>query len=66
VDSAGEVRIVELDGHPFYVATLFQPELAEPTEVPHPLIKEFVREAANGGKVRLPQESNTRIRFADL
>jgi CTP synthase (UTP-ammonia lyase) len=27
VDGAGEVRIVELDGHPFYIATLFQPEL---------------------------------------
>jgi CTP synthase (UTP-ammonia lyase) len=25
-DAAGEVRAVELDAHPFYVATLFQPE----------------------------------------
>jgi len=27
VDDQDEVRAVELDGHPFYVATLFQPEL---------------------------------------
>jgi CTP synthase (UTP-ammonia lyase) len=27
-DLAGEVRAVELDGHPFFVATLFQPERA--------------------------------------
>jgi len=26
LDAAGEVRGVELDGHPFFVATLFQPE----------------------------------------
>src|SRR6185436_10754648 len=27
VDDQDEVRAVELDGHPFFVATLFQPEL---------------------------------------
>ncbi len=27
-DETGEVRAVELDGHPFFVATLFQPERA--------------------------------------
>jgi CTP synthase (UTP-ammonia lyase) len=27
-DEAGDVRAVELDGHPFFVATLFQPERA--------------------------------------
>src|SRR4029453_9921628 len=26
VDDAGDVRVVELEGHPFFVATLFQPE----------------------------------------
>ena len=25
-DAQGEVRAIELDGHPFFVATLFQPE----------------------------------------
>jgi CTP synthase (UTP-ammonia lyase) len=27
-DETGEIRAVELDGHPFFVATLFQPERA--------------------------------------
>jgi hypothetical protein len=26
VDSENEVRVVELEGHPFFIATLFQPE----------------------------------------
>ncbi|GAA4599827.1 CTP synthase (UTP-ammonia lyase) [Actinoplanes octamycinicus] len=43
-DGTGEVRVAELPGHPFYLATLFQPELAE--EIPHPLIRGFARAAA--------------------
>ncbi|BCJ45373.1 hypothetical protein GCM10010168_86420 [Actinoplanes ianthinogenes] len=42
-DDAGEVRVAELPGHPFYLATLFQPELAD--EPPHPLIRGFARAA---------------------
>jgi len=41
VDERGEVRIVELSGHPFFVATLFQPELSAYRGVPHPLIRAF-------------------------
>ena len=45
-DAAGEVRAVELSGHPFFVATLFQPERkALQSEVP-PLVREFVRAAS--------------------
>ena len=32
VDDQDEIRAVELDGHPFFVATLFQPELASAAE----------------------------------
>ena len=39
VDDQHEIRAVELDGHPFFVATLFQPEMSE---VPSPLVKAFV------------------------
>ena len=40
-DENGEVRAIELGGHPFYVATLFQPERrALKGEVP-PLVKAF-------------------------
>jgi CTP synthase (UTP-ammonia lyase) len=45
-DGQGEVRAVELDGHPFFVATLFQPERAALRgEVP-PLVRAFVDAAA--------------------
>src|SRR5262245_15751508 len=40
-----EARIVELPGHPFYIATLFQPQRASRPEAPHPVITEFVRVA---------------------
>lgn len=40
----GEIRAVELEGHRFYVATLFQPQLQSPKEKPHPLVTAFVEE----------------------
>lgn len=42
-DKAGEVRAVELDGHPFFVATLFQPERAALEGRLPPLVAAFVR-----------------------
>jgi CTP synthase (UTP-ammonia lyase) len=42
-DDAGEVRAVELDGHPFFVATLFQPERAALTDRLPPLVAAFIR-----------------------
>jgi CTP synthase (UTP-ammonia lyase) len=41
-DRAGEVRAVELAGHPFFVATLFQPERAALTGKESPLVTAFV------------------------
>ncbi|MCG5217341.1 CTP synthase C-terminal region-related (seleno)protein [Streptosporangium soli] len=40
-DSAGAVRVLELPGHPFFLATLFQPELAGDGSRPHPIITAF-------------------------
>jgi len=37
-DDGGQVRITELPGHPFFVATLFQPELHGDGSQPHPVI----------------------------
>ncbi len=37
-DDSGQVRIVELPGHPFFVGTLFQPELHGDGNQPHPII----------------------------
>lgn len=41
------VRVVELAGHPFFLATLFQPERAALENRAHPLITAFVRAAAS-------------------
>jgi CTP synthase (UTP-ammonia lyase) len=44
-DNEGEVRAVELDGHPFFVATLFQPERAALKNKTPPLVRAFVKAA---------------------
>lgn len=40
-DDSGDVRVAELPDHPFYFATLFQPELAGDGTVPHAVIRAF-------------------------
>jgi CTP synthase (UTP-ammonia lyase) len=45
-DETGEVRAVELDHHPFFVATLFQPERAALKAQAAPLVEAFVRACA--------------------
>lgn len=46
-DAVGDVRAVELEGHPFFVATLYQPERAVLTGRSHPLIAAFVATASH-------------------
>ncbi len=41
-DPDGEVRILELPGHPFYVVALFVPQLRSSPGRPHPLIAAFL------------------------
>jgi len=38
VGSEGEIRIVELPEHPFFIATLFLPQARSTQERPHPLL----------------------------
>lgn len=45
-DSAGDLRALELSGHPFFVATLFQPERAALNGVMPPLVHAFVSACA--------------------
>jgi CTP synthase (UTP-ammonia lyase) len=45
VDADGDVRIVELSEHPFFVATLFQPELSALEDRTHPLVRAFIKAA---------------------
>jgi CTP synthase (UTP-ammonia lyase) len=44
-DVKGDARIVELTNHPFYVATLFLPQISSKPERPHPLIVAYLRAA---------------------
>lgn len=45
-DSAGDLRAVELQGHPFFVATLFQPERAALKGTPPPLVRALIEACA--------------------
>jgi CTP synthase (UTP-ammonia lyase) len=45
IDLEGEVRIVELSEHRFFVATLFLPQLSSTPETPHPLIMAYLKAA---------------------
>ena len=45
VSSDGEVRIVELPKHPFFLATLFIPQMRSTLAKPHPLVAGFVAAA---------------------
>lgn len=42
----GAVRVAELPGHPFFLATMFQPELAGDGSRPHPVISAFAAEVS--------------------
>jgi CTP synthase (UTP-ammonia lyase) len=42
-DAEGVVRAVELPGHPFFVGTLFQPQLGSTASSPNPLVSTFLR-----------------------
>jgi CTP synthase (UTP-ammonia lyase) len=45
-DENGEARIVELAGHPFFIATLFLPQLSSSPSEPHPLVLAYLQAAA--------------------
>jgi CTP synthase (UTP-ammonia lyase) len=44
-DENGEARILELPGHPFFLGTLFVPQVRSASGKPHPLILAFCRAA---------------------
>jgi CTP synthase (UTP-ammonia lyase) len=45
-DADGEARVVELPDHPFFVATLYVPQVSSTPSSPHPLIGAFLAAAA--------------------
>ena len=44
-DENNEVRIVELNDHPFFIATLFQPQISSHPSNPHPIIMAYLKAA---------------------
>ncbi|MEU9167337.1 hypothetical protein AB0D34_06015 [Streptomyces sp. NPDC048420] len=51
-DEDGQVRIAELPGHPFFLATLFQPELSGDGSRPHPVVRALARAAVEHARHR--------------
>jgi CTP synthase (UTP-ammonia lyase) len=45
-----ETRAVELPSHPFFIATLFQPQLSSRPENPHPVMVAFLLAALKASK----------------
>lgn len=45
VDRDGDARIVEIEQHPFFIGTLFQPERSAFRKIVHPLVKAFLEVA---------------------
>jgi CTP synthase (UTP-ammonia lyase) len=46
VDNTNEVRAIEREEHPFFMATLYQPQLTTAPGTPHPLWRAFVNATA--------------------
>jgi CTP synthase (UTP-ammonia lyase) len=42
-DSEGEVRVIEISAHPFFIGTLFVPQAQSTSLVPHPLVTAFLK-----------------------
>jgi CTP synthase (UTP-ammonia lyase) len=54
VDLDGVVRVAELPGHPFFLGTLFQPELSV-TANPHPVIRAWAGAACERSRMKVEQ-----------
>lgn len=57
-DKQKEARIMELKGHPFFVATLFVPQVNSSYEKPHPLITALLNAMEQYSKTGAVQESD--------
>jgi CTP synthase (UTP-ammonia lyase) len=50
-DAEGEIRVIELPAHPFFLGTLFVPQTHSTPEQPHPLINAFISSVANATRI---------------
>ena len=58
VGSEGEIRIVEIPEHPFFIATLFLPQARSTAATPHPLLVGYA------AAVQSCREARTRLSLA--
>ncbi len=58
-DAEGEVRVVELPGHPFFIGTLFVPQISSSGASPHPLVSGFIMSAKRWPKQGIHQTLST-------
>ena len=49
-DVEGEIRVIELPNHPFFLATLFVPQARSTSNRPHPLVSAFLTAVANANR----------------
>jgi len=56
-DQHGAARAVELRDHPFFIGTLFQPQLSSSPQDPAPLVRAFVDAAVARAAQRLPSSA---------
>ena len=45
-DAEGELRVIELPDHPFFLGTLFVPQARSTADNPHPLVSAFLKAAS--------------------
>jgi CTP synthase (UTP-ammonia lyase) len=50
-DGEGEIRVIELRGHPFFLGTLFVPQTRSTAAQPHPLVTAFMKAVQEGRSV---------------
>jgi CTP synthase len=55
------VEIIELPGHPFFLACQFHPEFKSKPLEPHPLFREFITASYKNRKMRLASESSEAV-----
>ncbi|MDZ4262056.1 MAG: gamma-glutamyl-gamma-aminobutyrate hydrolase family protein [Pseudomonadota bacterium] len=58
-DAEGEIRAIEHPSHPFFIGTLFVPQMHSTAAQPHPLVTAFMEAVENSGNVA-PQAAAAR------
>jgi CTP synthase (UTP-ammonia lyase) len=51
-NASGAVRLVELEGHRFFMASLFLPQMTSAADNPHPMIVRYLEEASRSEEFR--------------